>query len=130
MSYITFESLRDHLVANLDRLYRLRVTNHDDGVSCKHGQTECLGDMLELCAANLYPSPRIYLGFTMCLFNDYTNIPGNALVKGCALEYGVDFEKLNDCASKDDGENGMALLRDSVKRSSKAGVDTSCTVSV
>ena len=66
----------------------------------------------------------------MCLFNDYTHIPGDALVKGCALEYGIDFEKLNDCASKDHGENGMALLRDSVKRSSKAGVDKSCTVSI
>ena len=84
--------------------------------------------MLELCAADLYPSPRVYLGFTMCLFNDYSHIPSNDLVRGCALEHGIDFEKLNDCASKDHGENGMALLRKSVKRSGKAGVQTSCTV--
>lgn len=40
----------------------------------------------------------------------------------------MSFEKLNDCMSKDDGAYGMGMLRDSVTRSAKLGVSTSCTV--
>lgn len=105
-----------------------RPTNHDDGVECMHGQTECLGNMIELCAASVYPDPKQYLGFTMCMFNDYKNIPDKHLVMDCAAEFGMDFEKLNECVSRDDGEFGMDLLRDSVERSSEANVTKSCTV--
>ncbi|KAF2838775.1 hypothetical protein M501DRAFT_1011531 [Patellaria atrata CBS 101060] len=103
-------------------------TNHDDGVSCKHGQTECLGNILELCAASLYPSPKIYLGFTYCLTRKYKLIPDRDLVHDCALEHGISFDKLNDCASKDDGSFGIDLLRKSVERSAHANVSTSCTI--
>ncbi|KFY32916.1 hypothetical protein V495_08614 [Pseudogymnoascus sp. VKM F-4514 (FW-929)] len=99
----------------------------NDGVDCMHGPTECMGNILELCAAHLYPEPRIYLGFVMCLSNDYKEIPNEALVKGCALEHAVDFEKLNECAGSTDGM-GMGLLRDSVQRSINVGVRASCTV--
>ncbi|KAF1965247.1 hypothetical protein BU23DRAFT_490068 [Bimuria novae-zelandiae CBS 107.79] len=103
-------------------------TTDDDGVICKHGQTECLGNILELCAASEYPDPKIYLGFTRCLVQRYEEIPATSLIKDCALEYGIEFEKLNDCASRDDGAYGMGMLRDSVTRSSELGVSTSCTV--
>ncbi|KFY28876.1 hypothetical protein V491_00255 [Pseudogymnoascus sp. VKM F-3775] len=75
----------------------------NDGVDCMHGPQECMGNILELCAAHLYPEPRIYLGFTMCLSNDYREIPDEALVKGCALEHAVDIQKLNECAGSADG---------------------------
>ncbi|KAK1043799.1 hypothetical protein LTR33_015375, partial [Friedmanniomyces endolithicus] len=51
----------------------------DDGVTCKHGQSECLGDIVELCAANLYPDPKVYLGFVMCMTRDYEDIPDRSL---------------------------------------------------
>ena len=35
------------------------TTDHDDGVVCKHGQEECLGNIIELCAASLYPDPKV-----------------------------------------------------------------------
>ena len=63
------------------------------------------------------------------MLNDYKEIPSHALVKGCALEFGVDFEKLNGCASEDHGSNGLELLRKSAERSRDAGVEKSCTVS-
>lgn len=93
-----------------------------------HGQTECLGDIVELCAAAEYPDPKTYLGFTMCLEHEYREIPRQAFLEECALEHGMSFEKLNDCMSRDDGAYGMGLLRDSVTRSAKLGVSTSCTV--
>jgi hypothetical protein len=100
----------------------------DDGVLCKHGQTECLGNILMLCAAAEYPDPKLYLGFTNCLINDYQEIPNKSLIEDCALEHGLDFDTLNTCMSKDTGAYGMGLLRDSVQHSKDVGISTSCTV--
>lgn len=75
-----------------------------------------MGNIIELCAAYLYPKPRIYLGFVMCLTRDYDEIPEEELVQDCALEHGVDFDKLNACSSSDDGF-GIGMLRESVTRS-------------
>ncbi|KAF2473988.1 uncharacterized protein BDR25DRAFT_257074 [Lindgomyces ingoldianus] len=105
-----------------------KATEEDDGVQCKHGQTECLGNILELCAAELYPNPKLYLGFTMCMERDYPNIPKKELVQDCALEHGLDFDQLNYCVSQDDGAFAMGMLRDSVTRSADLNVTTSCTV--
>ncbi|ORX96902.1 hypothetical protein BCR34DRAFT_175153 [Clohesyomyces aquaticus] len=105
-----------------------QTTDSDDGVQCKHGQTECLGNILELCAASLYPDPKLYLGFTMCMERDYHDIPAKELVQDCALEHGLDFDKINHCVSQDDGSYAMGMLRDSVTRSADLNVTTSCTV--
>ncbi|KAE8447682.1 hypothetical protein EG329_010488 [Mollisiaceae sp. DMI_Dod_QoI] len=85
----------------------------NDGVDCMHGPEECMGNIVELCSAKLYPDPKIYLGFTMCLTRDYHDIPSKSLVEDCALEHGIDFDKLNECAIADNGGLGMGLLRDS-----------------
>lgn len=100
-----------------------------------------------LCAANLYPDPKTYLGFAMCMIKDYQDIPQRSLIEDCALEHAIDFDKLSDCASQDDGALGVDMLRGSIRRSSdvsspphfplkgrsntgitKAGVTKSCTV--
>lgn len=75
-----------------------------------------MGNIIELCAHKLYPEPRIYLGFVMCMTRDYQDIPDEDLVKDCALEHGIEFEKLNECSSADDG-SAIEMLRDSVTRS-------------
>jgi len=106
------------------------IDDERDGVVCKHGQTECLGNIIELCAAHLYRDPKIYLGFTMCLSRNYSEIPSEDLVQDCALEHGIDFAKLNHCVSADDGERGVDMLRKSVQRSAAKGVNKSCTVRV
>ena len=77
-----------------------------------------MGNILELCAAKLYPDPKTYLGFTMCITRDYKAIPERSLIEDCALEHAIDAKALNDCAVKDDGGFGIGLLRDSVRRSS------------
>ncbi|CAM1511367.1 Fc.00g088800.m01.CDS01 [Cosmosporella sp. VM-42] len=110
------------------KLSYIGKTTANDGVECKHGPSECMGNILELCARELYPDPKISLGFIMCLTNDYDQIPQRALVEDCALEHAIDFKALNDCAAKDDGGYGMKLLRDSVQRTADAGVNISCTI--
>ena len=98
-------------------------------VRCKHGPSECLGNQLILCAQSLYPDePKISLGFSTCLISSYKEIPARSLVESCALEYAVDFDKLNNCVSNDG--NGEELLRSSVLRSQEEDVVYSCTVRV
>lgn len=122
-----------------------------------HGPTECIGNILMLCAMNLpfpdgpststststYPrTPTIRsLGFSNCLMASYERIPERDLVENCALEHGIDFDALNQCASRqeddddedrdgndDDGLSGLALLRKSARHSATLGIGTSCTV--
>jgi hypothetical protein len=52
----------------------------------------------------------------MCLTRDYQNIPQRSLIEDCALEHAIDFDLLNDCATKDDGAFGVGMLRESVRR--------------
>lgn len=103
-------------------------TDHDDGVLCKHGPSECLGNIIELCAAQLYPDPKINLGFTMCLTRDYQDIPERSLVEDCALEHGISMDKLNKCTVDEDGALSVDMLKASFNRSATAGVTRSCTV--
>ncbi|MCJ1399883.1 hypothetical protein MMC11_003086 [Xylographa trunciseda] len=129
------DCLRDLVVPAVERIvdkvdFRLSFigsVDPDDTIQCKHGQTECLGNILSLCANDLYSNDtKVSLGFTTCMIMDYTNIPKRSLVENCALEYGVDFDLLNDCLSEDG--KGLDLLEASVKRSKDAGVKYSCTV--
>ncbi|EUC29778.1 hypothetical protein COCCADRAFT_105674 [Bipolaris zeicola 26-R-13] len=110
------------------RLSMIGTLTEDDGVLCMHGQTECLGDIVMLCAASEYPDPKLHLGFTNCLITDYPEIPARSLIEDCALEHGLDFEVLNECMSRENGAYGMGLLRDSAQHSRDVGVTTSCTV--
>lgn len=102
--------------------------SHEDEVTCLHGPSECLGNIIELCAAHVYPDPKLYLGFALCLSQKYQEIPGKNLIHDCALEHGMDFDQLNDCASKEDGAFGMKLLRQSVEWSQSVNASISCTV--
>lgn len=107
----------------------LNSVDTNDSIHCKHGPGECLGDMIALCAGDLYPDDSIIsLGFSNCLVSSYSKIPSRGLVESCALEHGVSFEKLNDCISEEG--KGLDLLEQSVERSQAAGVTKSCTVRV
>ncbi|RFU77279.1 gamma interferon inducible lysosomal thiol reductase [Trichoderma arundinaceum] len=99
------------------RLSYIGKPTANGGVDCKHGPSECIGNIIELCARELYPDPKINLGFIMCLTKDYTHIPERTLIEDCALEHAIDFNKLNECAARDDTAHGLELLRNSVQRS-------------
>lgn len=101
----------------------------DENIHCKHGATECLGNMLILCADNLHPNnPVISLGFSNCLISSYSRIPQRDLVESCSLEHGIAFDELNACVSEEG--KGISLLSASIERSQEAGIKTSCTIRV
>ena len=109
------------------RLSYIGSITQDDNVQCMHGPTECLGNMIELCAAELFPKDvKRSLGFSTCLTQSYKEIPSRNLVEHCALEHGISFDDVNDCISEEG--KALDLLKASFKRSQAAGVTTSCTV--
>ena len=83
-----------------------------------------MGNIIELCAFELYPDPKISLGFTMCITRDYDNIPSRELIEDCALEHAIDVKALDDCAMRDNGAHGLDMLRKSVVRSSDVRLPT------
>ncbi len=110
------------------RLSYIGQPTRDGGVACMHGPAECMGNIIELCAQKLYPDPKIFVGFTMCLMRDYERIPDRDLVEDCALEHAVDVAKLDECATRDDGQYAMNMLLDSVRHTTEVGVTKSCTL--
>ncbi|EXJ55298.1 hypothetical protein A1O7_08225 [Cladophialophora yegresii CBS 114405] len=111
---------------NLTMSFIGSIDPNSDAVSCVHGPAECLGDIILLCAAKIYPDVKLWLGYANCLISDYPDIPKRDLVQSCAMEHGLDFQKLNSCIS-DEGE-GIDLLRASIERSQENNVTKSCTV--
>ena len=99
----------------------------DDNVHCMHGPDECLGNIISLCAQQVFPKDaKRSLGFSTCMIRDYQEIPQRELVEHCSLEHGISFDDINQCAS-DEGR-GTGLLEDSIKRSQEVEVTKSCTV--
>ncbi|KIW63785.1 hypothetical protein PV04_08757 [Phialophora macrospora] len=111
---------------NLTMSFIGSIDPNSDAVSCKHGPGECLGNIILLCAAKVYPDMKLWLGYANCMISDYPDIPKRDLVESCAMEHGLDFQKLNSCIS-DEGE-GIDLLRASIERSQENNVTKSCTV--
>ncbi|KAJ6259016.1 hypothetical protein Dda_5912 [Drechslerella dactyloides] len=101
------------------------------GIACMHGEGECLGNILQLCAYELYkPEPKRWLGFTYCMGQKYRQIPDPAFVESCAREHGMDMKKVSDCASSTEPNQGVELLRTSARRAMSLKVKTSCTIAV
>ncbi|KAF8251617.1 hypothetical protein K440DRAFT_511176, partial [Wilcoxina mikolae CBS 423.85] len=100
------------------------------GVACKHGPSECLGNMLHLCAASLTTPTLDYLPFSKTLLEDYEKVTDQEFVKSAAEKAGIDFEELNKKVSDIGPGGGMDLLLKSVERSEEAGVKRSATIRV
>jgi len=74
----------------------------DDGsgnFECMHGDQECQGNIIELCAYNVtYPASQYgWWNMGVCMQNDYDNIPDNA--QNCAQQAGLDWNKITACVS-------------------------------
>ncbi|KAF3930461.1 hypothetical protein ABW20_dc0108069 [Dactylellina cionopaga] len=124
------EKLYESGIFTLRPTYIGTPDDSNGGMACKHGPGECLGDILELCAYELFkPQPKMWLGFIYCMGRNYPEIPDETYVTECALSSGLDVQKLEECAAPE-GTNGMELLRASARRAIKLGIHTSCTITV
>ncbi|KAH9844184.1 uncharacterized protein C8Q71DRAFT_731675 [Rhodofomes roseus] len=105
----------------------------DFGVSCKHGPTECAGNVHELCAMK-YAPPTHFWEFVQC--QNYQGIdkigqPDTALK--CANTAQIDWVNsgVGDCAGLDGSgkaPEGVLLLQNSAKATAELGIEKSCTI--
>ncbi|KAF8430130.1 hypothetical protein EV426DRAFT_639098 [Tirmania nivea] len=105
------------------------------GIICMHGPGECLGNVVHLCGAKLYPYSHAaekqnttFIQFSQCLIHSYEKLPDQFFIEDCAKEGKVDFQKINKCVSDQGSEGGIELLKSSFKRSEYLGIRTSCTI--
>ena len=99
--------------------------------SCMHGQGECVGDMLELCAQAIYKDSTsvpayAWYDFGTCMQGpDFESIPQNA--QSCAEKVGLDWSTLNTCAS---GSQGQKLFANSISYANTQGIYATPTNSI
>lgn len=95
------------------------------GVTCKHGQAECAGNVQELCAAK-YHSTSEWWSFVQCQnFQGRDNIGTPETALNCANAAGINWEngKAGQCAGRDGrGTEGIQLLQQSTRDSIAAGI--------
>ncbi|KAI8822884.1 uncharacterized protein EV422DRAFT_382146 [Fimicolochytrium jonesii] len=100
------------------------------GVTCKHGDDECLGNIQQLCLHH-YPTPRppsTFFNYILCTNRDFRSIPSLPRARECAKLVGLNYD--TDIAPCADGDVGRELLRRDVEVGRARGVGTSCTVQI
>ena len=83
--------------------------------TCQHGQAECKGNKLFACAFTLYPDNDSQVKFLQCAEN--SDEPQNS-GEQCSTEAGLDWNKINQCLTSDEGDNyvyNMALKTDALQ---------------
>jgi len=111
----------------------INASDPDFGVTCKHGAGECAGNVHELCASKYEPFEK-WWPFVQCenkLPRSEIGTPKATL--GCAAATGIEWTEgpAGACAGHDgaaDGEEGVQLLKESVKVTASLGITKSCTI--
>jgi len=99
--------------------------NGGGNFDCMHGDGECQGNIIELCAYNLTvdASPYGWWKLGVCMQADYDNIPDNA--QNCAQQASLDWNKINACAN---GDLGKQLFSASIAYSDSQGISATPTI--
>jgi len=95
----------------------------ETGFDCMHGQSECWGDIQQLCAYNLYPSNYTWWNFIQCQDQTQSNIPNNAA--SCAQTVGIDMKNLTECYQ---GKKGSNLMTQSINFTNSMKIEVCCTI--
>ena len=66
-------------------------------VTCQHGQTECDGNLWEMCAISHYPAFSAHWPFYYCMESLGEEMVETKNVQKCANESGMDYSVLNRC---------------------------------
>ncbi|NLN62393.1 MAG: hypothetical protein GX146_05885 [Myxococcales bacterium] len=104
-------------------LHYIGTKGADGKLNAMHGEDEVKGNIIQLCALNLFPDKAF--PFITCINKEWRAIP-NGWEK-CADEVKIDQAALKACS---DGDKGQQLLSDSYDVSSQAGAQGSPTIKV
>eukprot|EP00747_Dinoflagellata_sp_TGD_P163167 gnl/TRDRNA2_/TRDRNA2_181557_c0_seq1.p1 gnl/TRDRNA2_/TRDRNA2_181557_c0~~gnl/TRDRNA2_/TRDRNA2_181557_c0_seq1.p1 ORF type:complete len:738 (+),score=159.98 gnl/TRDRNA2_/TRDRNA2_181557_c0_seq1:72-2285(+) len=76
---------------------------------CQHGDSECLGNMIHMCAMQQQPDPAKYIPFLGCMAEN----PNYSVEKGsfeCASKWSMDIEALKKCTQSSQASKDMQKL--------------------
>ncbi|ORZ08180.1 hypothetical protein BCR42DRAFT_425392 [Absidia repens] len=94
--------------------------------SCKHGVSECFGNIQQLCFKYEYPDREDWFAFDLCLNKRYKQIGlNNNLALHCAKEGKKSYDRVDKCSRS---SLGIGLLTESAQKTKALGVRSSCTV--
>ncbi|KAJ3090158.1 hypothetical protein HDU96_003523, partial [Phlyctochytrium bullatum] len=114
--------------ANLVMKYIAKPSNSSKyGAVCLHGDTECQGNILQLCVRQTHPHPHQWFPFILCQNRDYRSIPSRTQSLACAAEANVDFSLVEECIASGQGRE---LFEASLGVTASAGATKSCTIFV
>jgi hypothetical protein len=100
------------------------------GLQCKHGFSECLGNQQQLCVLK-YVTPQAYWGFIQCQDEDVNLIGTTSLAEKClgrvltGSSPGSVAHKVRACFNSKEGER---LLQESALFTKQKGIQKSCTM--
>ncbi|MFH1435155.1 MAG: hypothetical protein ABIJ56_05530 [Pseudomonadota bacterium] len=118
------KTVLDELGEHVDfKLHFIATRNTDGSFKSLHGQSEVDGDIVQLCAAKVYPDDHRYMDIVACMVKDFKNIPHNWAA--CASKSGLDTADMEGCVSRDEGK---ALLAASIEKSKEARATGSPTM--
>jgi len=95
------------------------------GFTCMHGQTECWGDIQQLCAYSHYSQNYTWWNFVLCQDQSQGTIPNNG--QSCSQTAGMDWNTINNCTT---GAEGSNLMSASIKYTDSQNIKVSCTMYV
>lgn len=106
----------------------VNASEPDFGVTCKHGPSECRGNVQELCAMKYVPTST-WWRFVQCQnFQGRYSVGEPDVALKCAQSSGIDWKEsgVGTCAGLDASgitPEGIALLHESVLRTKSMGVE-------
>ncbi|KAL5527769.1 hypothetical protein ACEPAG_6570 [Sanghuangporus baumii] len=123
----------DKIDLSLEFIGKINDSEPDFGVTCLHGPGECAGNVQELCATK-YLDVQQWWAYLKCQnFNGRKKVGEPDIALKCADTAKFDWlgSGVGLCAGEDGsgkGEEGIQLLKDSVRRTEELGIEKSCTV--
>lgn len=116
--YPVLEKMGDYIDFNLEFI----VTEVSQGnFQSLHGQNEVLGNIVQLCAAEINPDK--YMDMVICQNKNMGNIPDNW--EKCAKDNGLDVDSIKACY---EGDEGKKLLSESALRAQAVNARGSPTI--
>ncbi|KAI0092070.1 hypothetical protein BDY19DRAFT_990816 [Irpex rosettiformis] len=129
----TLQHVRDKVDLSLTFIGRLNASEPDFGVTCKHGPTECRGNVQELCAIKYTPA-SVWWRFVQCQnFQGRWKVGEPDIALNCAKSSGIDWENsgVGECVGLDasgTAPEGVDLLKESILQTEEMGIVKSCTI--
>ena len=95
------------------------------GITCKHGELECDGNVQQLCV-QAYLNQSDWWPFVVCQDGQPARIGTTGLAEECAAQVGFEWSgEIRRCAEEGEGQR---RLRESVRRTQEMGIEKSATI--